>query len=48
MDDVKARRVAQEEGLAVIGSVGILENAFSSKLFPDLRDAYRQLLASGA
>jgi predicted nucleic acid-binding protein len=48
MDDVKARKVAQEQGWAVIGSVGILENAFSSKLFSDLREAYRQLLASGA
>jgi predicted nucleic acid-binding protein len=48
IDEVKARRVAQEQGLVVIGSVGILEAGFSSNLVSDLREAYRQLLASGA
>ena len=39
---------AQEEGLAVLGCVGILHDAFGLKLVSDLPEAYRQLLASGA
>ncbi len=48
IDDMKARKVAQEQGLAVLGCVGVLEDAFSLGLFSDLPEAYRQLLASGA
>ena len=48
IDDSKARKVAQEEGLRVLGCVGVLEDAFSLKLLSDLPEAYRQLLVSGA
>ena len=48
IDDSKARKVAQEEGLTVLGCVGVLEDAFSLKLLSDLPEAYRQLLVSGA
>ena len=48
IDDMKARKVAQGEGLTVLGCVGVLHDAFGLKLFSDLPAAYRQLLASGA
>jgi predicted nucleic acid-binding protein len=48
IDDMKARNLAREEGLAVLGCVGILHDAFGQKLLSDLTGAYRQLLASGA
>ena len=48
IDDMKARKLAQEEGLAVLGCVGVLHDAFSLKLIPDLSAAYRQLVVSGA
>ena len=48
IDDMKARKAAQGEGLTVLGCVGILHDAFGLKLIPDLSAAYRQLLASGA
>jgi len=48
IDDRKARKVAQEEGLAVLGCVGVLQDAFGMKLLPDLPGAYRRLLDSGA
>ncbi len=48
IDDMKARKLAQEEGLAVLGCVGVLHDAFGLKLVSDLPEAYRQLLASGA
>lgn len=48
IDEVKARRAAQQRGLAVLGCVGILEDAFGMRLLPDLRQAYRQMLKSGA
>ena len=48
VDDMKARKLAQEEGLAVLGCVGVLHDAFDLKLVSDLPEAYRQLLASGA
>ena len=48
IDDSKARKVAQEEGLRVLGCVGVLEDAFRLKLLSDLPEAYRQLLVSGA
>lgn len=48
MDDMRARRAARQEGLCVLGCVGILQDAFNRKLLPDLRNVYRRLLASGA
>jgi len=48
MDDMKARNLAKQEGLAVLGCVGVLYDAFILKLLPDLTVAYRQLLSSGA
>ncbi len=41
IDDMKARKVAREEGLAVLGCVGVLQDAFGLKLLPDLPEAYR-------
>jgi predicted nucleic acid-binding protein len=48
IDEMKARKVAQERGLVVLGCVGVLEQAFGSHLLSDLPQAYRQLLASDA
>ena len=48
IDEIKARKAAQDRGLAVLGCVGVLESAFRSRLLPDLRHAYAQLLGSGA
>jgi predicted nucleic acid-binding protein len=48
MDDMKARKLAQEEGLQVLGCVGVLNDAFGLKLVSDLPEAYRQLLGLGA
>jgi len=35
IDEVKARKVAKERGIAVLGCVGILEDAFDLHLLPD-------------
>ena len=48
IDDMKARKLAQEHGLAVLGCVGVLQDAFNLKLIRDLPAAYRQMLACGA
>ena len=48
IDEVKARKIATEHGLAILGCVGILEDAFSLRLLSDLTQAYRQLLSTGA
>lgn len=48
IDNLKARNPARGEGLAVLGCVGVLHDAFGLKLVSDLSGAYRQLLASGA
>ena len=45
MDDLKARKHAGEEGLTVLGCMGVLHDAFGLKLLPDLREAYRRLLS---
>jgi uncharacterized protein len=39
MDDRKARRLAQQEGLTGLGCVGVLQDAFGLKLLPDLTQA---------
>ncbi len=48
IDEIKARKVAREYGMAVLGCVGILEDAFRSHLLSDLARAYRQLISAGA
>jgi predicted nucleic acid-binding protein len=48
LDDMKARTLAKQEGMAVLGCVGVLYDAFALKLLPDVTMAYRQLLSSGA
>jgi hypothetical protein len=48
IDEIKARKVAREYGMAVLGCVGILEDAFGLHLLSDLAQAYRQLIAAGA
>jgi len=48
IDDLKARNLARKEGLAVLGCVGVLHDAFGLNLVSDLPGVYRQLLASGA
>jgi predicted nucleic acid-binding protein len=48
VDDRDARRAARQEGLAVLGCVGILHEPFDQELLSDLRDCYLRLLASGA
>lgn len=48
IDDMKARKLARQEQLPVLGCVGVLQDAFILKLISDLTQAYRQLLGSGA
>ena len=48
IDEVKARKAAQQRGLAVLGCIGVLEDGFGRRLVADLPQVYRQLLASGA
>jgi len=48
IDDRDARKVARQQGLFVLGCIGILHEAFDRSLLSDLREAYRALLASGA
>lgn len=48
VDEAKARKAAQQQGLSVLGCVGILEDGFGRRLVADLPQVYRQLLASGA
>jgi predicted nucleic acid-binding protein len=48
MDDLKARRLARKRGMAVLGCVGVLHDAFCLRLISDRAQAYRQLLSSGA
>jgi predicted nucleic acid-binding protein len=46
--DMKARTMAKQKGMAVLGCVGVLYDAFVLKFLPDLTVAFRQLLSSGA
>jgi predicted nucleic acid-binding protein len=45
IDDYAARRIAKTEGLAVLGTVGLLEVFYSRGHLADIRAAYRQLAA---
>jgi hypothetical protein len=47
LDDSKARRVAQDAGLSVVGCLGILEVGARRRLIPDLRQTYVDLLRHG-
>jgi predicted nucleic acid-binding protein len=44
LDERRARRFAQEEGLAVAGCIGILEDLFERGELKDLRAAYQELI----
>jgi predicted nucleic acid-binding protein len=44
IDDRRARRYAREEGLPIIGCVGILEDLYEQGDLSDLRGAYRELI----
>jgi predicted nucleic acid-binding protein len=46
IDERRARRLAATEGLAVSGSIAVLESGFRKKYVSDLREVYRQLLAA--
>lgn len=47
LDESRARRIAGEIGLAVVGCLGTLEAGARSGLIPDLREAYVDLLQQG-
>jgi predicted nucleic acid-binding protein len=47
MDEWKARRVARDAGLSVVGCLGILEAGARRGLVPDLRQVYTDLLRQG-
>ena len=47
VDERAARRLAQKQGVKVIGCIGILEVAARKGLVPDLRATYQRLLATG-
>jgi predicted nucleic acid-binding protein len=47
LDDERARRVAQDEGLFVIGSAGILARAKEAGLIPSIRHPLAELQAAG-
>ena len=47
LDEWKARRIAREAGLSVMGCLGVLEAGTRKGLVPDLRQAYIDLLREG-
>jgi len=47
LDEWKARRIAQEAGLSIIGCLGVLEASTRKGLISDLRQAYMDLLRQG-
>ena len=47
IDERAARRLAQADGVAVMGCVGLLETGFHRGLVPDLRQSYQDMLAQG-
>ena len=44
LDDYRARKLAKEEGLKILGSVGLLETFYLRHYLTDLRTVFRQLL----
>jgi predicted nucleic acid-binding protein len=46
IDERRARRLAAREGLAVSGSIAVLERGYQEEYVSDLRAAYQQLLAA--
>lgn len=44
LDERKARRFARSQGVALVGSVGLLEEFFRRGQLKDLREAYAELL----
>ncbi len=44
IDDYRARKLAQAEGLEILGSVGLLETFYLRRYLTDLRSVFRQLL----
>jgi predicted nucleic acid-binding protein len=44
MDEWKGRRLAVEEGLAVVGCIGILEELYRRKEIKELRGIYQELI----
>jgi predicted nucleic acid-binding protein len=48
LDDYKARRLAREQGLKVIGTIGLLELFYSRGYLSELHAAFRQLIAENA
>jgi predicted nucleic acid-binding protein len=44
IDETRGRRLAKEEGLDVLGTVGILESLFKRRELDDLRAAFEKLL----
>ncbi|MCU1236927.1 MAG: hypothetical protein JWP63_4894 [Candidatus Solibacter sp.] len=47
LDEWKARRIAREAGLAIVGCLGVLEAGARRGYVPDLREAYIDLLRQG-
>jgi len=47
MDERLARNFAASKGLKVLGTLGILQDAYRKKLLPDLRGALNDLRAKG-
>jgi predicted nucleic acid-binding protein len=47
LDERKARRIARDAGLTIIGCLGVLEEAARRGLVPDIRQAYIDLLRQG-
>jgi predicted nucleic acid-binding protein len=47
IDERKARVLARNFGIAVVGTIGLLEESLRRNIISDLRTAYRKLLATG-
>jgi uncharacterized protein len=45
LDDYKARKVAKAEGLAILGSIGLLEAFYLRGYLTDLRSVFQELIA---
>ncbi|MFN0172570.1 MAG: DUF3368 domain-containing protein [Bryobacteraceae bacterium] len=47
LDEWKARRIAKDAGLSILGCLGVLESGFRRGLVTDLRSTYVDLLRQG-